>query len=191
VQARLPNRLGHMFYEPMWVTRGKGDVANPLCMKDCPIAGRIESSLPDAARNTNGNIADQVRPFGPARGTDTSVPPGQGHAGMERFALASATTSTPPTASVSVGPSSAVALTLIKSNSCVSCHGVTAKIVGPALQDVAKKYAGRSDIVDYLTGKIRSGGQGIWGPIPMPPQSELTEVDARKIAQWLAAGATE
>jgi cytochrome c len=195
VQTHLPNRLGHMFYEPMWLTRGKGDVANPLCMKDCPIEGKIESSLPDAARNTNGNIADQVRPFGPARGTDTSLPPGQGHAGMERFALASATAAAPSkeaaSASLSGGPSSAVALTLMRSNSCNTCHGVTARIVGPALQDVARKYAGRSDVVDYLTRKIRGGGQGIWGTIPMPPQSELTEADARKIAQWLAAGATE
>jgi cytochrome c551/c552 len=195
VQARLPNRLGHMFYEPMWLTRGKGDVTNPLCMKDCPVEGKIESSLPVAARNTNGNIADQVRPFGPARGTDTSVPPGQGHAGMERLALAGAAASAPsvPPASAppSTGAASAEALALINSNSCVSCHGVTAKIVGPGLQDVAKKYAGRADAADYLTGKIRNGGQGVWGPIPMPPQAQLTEADAKKIAQWIATGAKE
>lgn len=75
VQSRLPNRNGKTFYKDMWETRGKGDVNNALCMKNCPVHNAIESSLPDAARNANGNIADQVRPFGPARGTDTSIPP--------------------------------------------------------------------------------------------------------------------
>ena len=195
VQAHLPNRFGHMVYEPMWLTRGKGDVSNPLCMRDCPVEGKIASSLPVESRNSNGNIADQVRPFGPARGTDTSVPPGQGHAGMRRLALASAPVSTPapPPASApsAAGSSSAAALALIKSNSCVSCHGITDTIVGPAFQDVAKKYAARSDVVDYLTGKIRNGGQGVWGPFPMPPQAQLVDADAKVIAQWLANGASE
>jgi len=75
VQLRLPNRNGKMFYKDLWEMRGKGDVNNPLCMKNCPVQGTIQSSLPDAARNANGNIAEQVRPFGPARGTDTSMPP--------------------------------------------------------------------------------------------------------------------
>ena len=123
------------------------------------------------------------------------MPPGKGHAGMERLALAataaSAPVPAPASAPAAIATSSTEALALIKSNSCVSCHGVAARIVGPALQDVAKKYTGRADAVDYLTGKIRNGGQGVWGPIPMPPQAQLTEADARKIAQWIATGAKE
>ncbi|MEO7056648.1 MAG: c-type cytochrome [Caldimonas sp.] len=196
VQARLPNRLGHVFYEPMWLTRGKGDVSNPLCMTNCPVEGKIESSLPVEARNSNGNIADQVRPFGPARGTDTSLPPGQGHASMQRLVrleqAASASASPAVAASSAAGPASpgaAQAMALVKSNSCTSCHGVANKIVGPSFQDVAKKYAGRADGVEYLAGKIKGGGQGVWGPIPMPPQAQVADADAKAIAQWLAGGA--
>ena len=170
VERRLPNRFGHVFYKPMWETRGKGDVANPACMKDCPVGGRIESSIPDSARNSNGNIADQVRPFGAARGADTSA---------QRVADATA-------------PMPAVggdAATLLKANACMSCHAMANKLVGPALRDVAKKYAGRADAVDYLAGKIRKGGQGVWGPIPMPEQAKLSDADAATIAQWLAGGA--
>jgi cytochrome c len=193
VQTHLPNRFGHMFYEPMWLTRGKGDVVNPLCMTNCPVEGKIESSLPVEARNSNGNIADQVRPFGPARGTDTSLPPGEGHADMKRFELASASAaaSSPVALAVSSSATTANGPALIKTNSCTSCHGIANKIVGPAFQDVAKKYAARSDRVEYLAGKIRSGGQGVWGPIPMPPQSQLSAADATAIAQWLADGAKE
>ncbi|MDQ6627252.1 MAG: c-type cytochrome [Pseudomonadota bacterium] len=180
VQRRLPNRLGHVFYKPMWDTRGKGDVANPPCMIDCPVGGKVESSIPDAARNSNGNIADQVRSFGATRGTDTSA-----------HATGPATTQSVAAAAVpgSVPAVSLDASALIKSNSCNSCHGMTNKIVGPAFQDVAKKYAGRFEAVDYLTAKIHKGGQGVWGPIPMPEQAQLSGADARAIAQWLVGGA--
>jgi S-disulfanyl-L-cysteine oxidoreductase SoxD len=62
------------------------------------------------------------------------------------------------------------------------------KIIGPGFREIARKYAGRADAVDYLTGKIRAGGSGVWGAIPMPQQG-LPAADARTIAQWLAQGA--
>ena len=70
---------------------------------------------------------------------------------------------------------------------CVACHGVDKKIVGPAFTDVARKHAGKAD---YLAGKIKSGGSGVWGPIPMPAQA-LPEADAKVIAAWIAAGAAK
>ena len=189
VQNRLPNRNGKVFYKDMWEARGKGDVKNPLCMKGCPVAGRIESSLPDSARNADGNIAEQVRPFGPARGTDTSMAPRTLRVGMAMPATPTAPAA-PAGASVAEAPAPAsAAFGLVQANACTSCHGVTNKIVGPAFQDVARKYDGRADVVSYLTGKIRSGGQGVWGAIPMPEQAQLKDADARAIAQWLAAGA--
>jgi S-disulfanyl-L-cysteine oxidoreductase SoxD len=75
VQNRLPNRNGKVFFAPMWHVRGRGDVLNPPCMKNCAVENAAASSLPDFARNTHGNIAEQVRPFGAPRGTDTSAPP--------------------------------------------------------------------------------------------------------------------
>ena len=82
----------------------------------------------------------------------------------------------------------AAALALAQKNTCTACHGVENKIVGPSFRDIAKKYGERGDAVAYLTGKIRSGGSGLWGPIAMPPQP-LSDADAQTIAQWLAAGA--
>jgi cytochrome c len=199
VQERLPNRNGKVFYKDMWLVQGKGDVVNPLCMKDCPVEGKIESSLPDGARNSNGNIAEQTRPFGPARGTDTALPPRSRMVGVPepvtssgvdaaRLAAASTSSTPPPSAPASGGADSAVHASL-QTNNCTACHGIDNKIVGPAFRDVAKKYAGRADAVDYLTGKIRKGGQGVWGPIPMPEQGQLKEDDAKAIATWLAGGA--
>jgi cytochrome c len=82
-------------------------------------------------------------------------------------------------------PDAKKAVALLQKNGCLVCHGLTNKIVGPAYSDVAKKYAGQAD---YLATKIKSGGVGIWGPIPMPAQT-LSAADAKSIAVWLAAGA--
>ena len=81
----------------------------------------------------------------------------------------------------------AAPMDVLQKNGCVACHGVTSKIVGPAFADVAKKHAGKAD---YLAGKIRSGGSGVWGNIPMPPQTIAAD-DAAKIAHWLASGSVQ
>jgi cytochrome c len=78
---------------------------------------------------------------------------------------------------------------LLQANACTGCHAVDAKIVGPAFRAIARKYAGRADAADYLANKIRSGGQGVWGTIPMPAQSQLKAPEAAAIAAWLADGA--
>ena len=61
------------------------------------------------------------------------------------------------------------------------------KTIGPSFADIAKKYPGKTD---YLVGKIKAGGAGIWGAIPMPAQS-LGDADAKVIAAWLAGGAAK
>jgi cytochrome c len=70
-QARMPNRNGMVFYEPMWKTNGKGDVKNVACMKNCATEVKISSFLPDYAKNAQGNTAEQNRIIGPVRGLDT------------------------------------------------------------------------------------------------------------------------
>lgn len=73
----------------------------------------------------------------------------------------------------------------LRKYNCVACHAEQGRKVGPAYQDVAKKYAGRNDAVDYLAGKIRSGGKGVWGPMPMPPHPQVAEADAKAMATYI------
>jgi cytochrome c len=148
VQEKLPNRFGHEFYKDMWLVRGKGDVVNPLCMTNCPTEGTIESSLPDGARNSNGNIAEQVRPFGPARGTDTSVAARTDKVGIGEpvdGALSASTITTQPAASgaatkpaAPTAPGTPAGLALVQASGCTACHAVASKVLGPAFQDVSK-----------------------------------------------------
>jgi cytochrome c len=93
-----------------------------------------------------------------------------------------------PAAPSGADAASKAALALATQHNCLACHGVANKIVGPAFTDVAKKHAGRSDAVAYLTQKVLGGGSGVWGAIPMPAQT-LPAADAQAIAQWLADGA--
>jgi cytochrome c len=81
-------------------------------------------------------------------------------------------------------------LGVLAKNTCSACHGIDNKIVGPSFKDIAAKHSGRSDAVAYLLVKMKSGGSGVYGAVPMPPQS-IGELDAKKVAQWIAQGATK
>ena len=72
---------------------------------------------------------------------------------------------------------------------CLGCHAAATKLVGPAYREVAAKYAGDASAVAALTQSIRNGGTGKWGDMPMPPQKQVSEADAKKIARWILDGA--
>jgi cytochrome c len=74
---------------------------------------------------------------------------------------------------------------LAQKNACMSCHGVDKKIVGPAFKEVAKKYAGDKTARDKLAAKVKAGGKGVWGEVPMPPNPNLKPEDANKIIDWV------
>lgn len=73
---------------------------------------------------------------------------------------------------------------LFKSKPCAACHNVDMKMVGPALKDVAAKYAGQEGAAALLAGHIKNGISGVWGPIPMPP-NPVTEEEALTLAEWV------
>jgi len=75
---------------------------------------------------------------------------------------------------------------LAKKYACVACHVVKGpKTVGPAYADVAKKYAGQKDAVDKLAEKVKKGGTGVWGQVPMPPNASVPDADIRALVKWI------
>jgi cytochrome c len=74
---------------------------------------------------------------------------------------------------------------LAKAKNCMACHAADKKLVGPAYKDVAAKYAGQKDAVDKLAQKIIKGGSGVWGPVPMPPNANVSEAEAKTLAAWV------
>jgi S-disulfanyl-L-cysteine oxidoreductase SoxD len=193
VQKRMPNRNGVTHAHAMWPDKEKArhfkamtvkpDVQGSHCMKDCKSEVAISSELPDYARNAHGNLAEQLRPLGPARGADTTRPPLS--AGVKPVPSVPAVLA--PKAATA-GPTAATLAPLLSQNACSACHGADNKIVGPGFREIAKKYAGRADGLAYLAGKIKAGGNGVWGSAPMPPQA-IGVTDAELIAKWLMSGA--
>lgn len=205
VQARMPNRNGMTTQHAMWPgNEFKGtkvpDVKNTACMKDCAPEPKVASFLPDFARNAHGNLAEQNRPVGAQHGADTTQPegklpaaPGKSGAAAPAAPAAAVVAQAPAAPKVAEAPKAAggadgkAAMLLTQKYSCTACHAMDKKTIGPSFADVAKKYPGKTD---YLVGKIKAGGAGIWGAIPMPAQS-LGDADAKVIAAWLAGGAAK
>jgi cytochrome c len=77
------------------------------------------------------------------------------------------------------------AMALTQKYSCTVCHSIDKKIIGPSFLDIAKKHAGKTE---YLAGKVKAGGVGVWGAMPMPAQT-LSDAEAKTIGAWLASGA--
>ncbi|MNF56276.1 c-type cytochrome [Pseudomonas sp. Irchel s3a18] len=89
------------------------------------------------------------------------------------------------TAALCVQPAMAQdALELFKSKPCAACHAIDAKLVGPALKEVAAKNAGVAGAVDTLANHIKNGTQGNWGPMPMPA-NPVTDEEAKTLATWV------
>ena len=84
----------------------------------------------------------------------------------------------PAAAAKPVAAAAQAPIELLQKNTCTACHAPDRKLVGPSWGEVAKKHGGKAD---YLAAKIRSGGSGTWGSVPMPPQS-ISEADAGRIA---------
>jgi cytochrome c len=77
---------------------------------------------------------------------------------------------------------------MAKKYNCLACHTIDKKLVGPAYKDVAKKYKGDKDAEDKLCKKVKAGGTGVWGPIPMPPNGpKVSDADIKTLVEWVLA----
>lgn len=76
-------------------------------------------------------------------------------------------------------------LALATSKNCMACHAVDKKLVGPAYKEVAAKYKGDKGAADKLAAKIIKGGSGVWGAVPMPANTQVSDAEAKKLVAWV------
>ncbi len=74
---------------------------------------------------------------------------------------------------------------LAKSSNCLACHTVDNKIIGPAFKDIAAKYKGDDGAIATLTDKVKNGGSGAWGDMPMPPNAAVSDADIETLVNWI------
>jgi cytochrome c len=79
----------------------------------------------------------------------------------------------------------AAAQALMQKDGCAACHAIDKKVVGPAYQDVAAKYKADKDALAKLTDKVKKGGSGVWGPVPMPPNAQVSDADIQNLVSWI------
>jgi cytochrome c551/c552/cytochrome c553 len=155
VQKRLPNRNGLTREHGLWDVKGRPDVQSKACMANCAVEGRVSSRLPAEAIANHGNLADQQRGIGPVRGLH-----------------------------VSLKTSATSAAALAEKSGCLACHAMSARVVGPSLAEVGRKYRADDGAEARLFAKVRDGGKGVWGEIPMPPHPQLAEAEIRNLVRW-------
>lgn len=176
VQQLIPNRNGMTQSHGMWNEGGKPDVKATACMTNCSAHVTIGSSLPDYARNAHNNLALQNRPYGPYRGADTTQAPLAQLPGK--------------TALVKVAAKAEVLSPegLFKKHNCATCHAMASRAIGPAVSEIAAKYKAQVNAVETLYRKVKVGGAGAWGSVPMPPHAHVSDEDIRQIVGWVLNG---
>jgi cytochrome c len=88
-------------------------------------------------------------------------------------------------ASLATAPAAFAQADFAQKKNCMACHSVEKKVLGPAFKDVAAKYAGQKDAVAMLTNKVLKGGAGVWGNIPMPANSQVSDAEAKQLVEWI------
>ena len=76
---------------------------------------------------------------------------------------------------------------LMKKDGCTACHAIDKKIVGPSYKEVAAKYRGNAGAAAMLAEKVKKGGQGVWGPVPMPPNATVSDADIKTLVAYILA----
>ena|SRR5437867_2548448 len=74
---------------------------------------------------------------------------------------------------------------MMKKDGCAACHAVDKKVIGPAYQEVAAKYKGDKTAEAKLIDKVKKGGVGVWGQVPMPPNAQVPDSDIKQLVQWV------
>jgi cytochrome c len=87
-------------------------------------------------------------------------------------------------AAIAAAPASA-SEALLKKNNCTACHAIDKKLVGPSYKDVAKKYAGNAGAEKMLAEKVKKGGKGNWGQVPMPPNAAVSDADITTMIKYV------
>lgn len=166
-QVKMPNRDGFTQKHGLGTVKGRPDVQNTACMKDCEKTVKVVSELPAGfTANMYGDLSQDFR-------------------GIATLSKVSAT-SAKPAAPVAASPAK-----LSAQYACSACHGIANKVVGPGMREISAKYKGQADAEAKLLAKLAAGGAGAWGSVPMPPQAHVPEADRKTLIQWILAGAPD
>ena len=160
------------------------------CMT-CHSAHYAQSQPPSSPRPYwEATVKKMRKPFG-AQFADEDIAPMVDYLvktyGAERGTVSVLPKTAPPVLQMVAGAAVPDAASLIAANTCIACHAVDKKVVGPAFREIAVRYAGKPDALTTVAQNIRAGGGGKWGPTPMPPFQQINNADAQTLARYVLA----
>ena len=124
----------------------------------------------------------------PVQAAPTPTPAAASAAAAPAASPTPAPAANPSAAPAAVASAPALAVKdLAAKSGCLACHAVDKKLIGPAYQDIAKKYKGSDEAM--LVAKVKAGSKGVWGPIAMPPNVAVKDEDIKTLVNWILAGA--
>lgn len=82
-------------------------------------------------------------------------------------------------------PGGDLVMNLLNANACLACHQLDKRVVGPSFREIAARYAGDNGASGRLTVKIKQGGSGVWGTVPMPPNPAVSDADLQQLVNWI------
>jgi len=141
----------------------------------------VVASLAGLALSPLSAIADETKPAKPKTSKTSKKKP---------CADEAKTTAAAPTAAAAAAPASpavdaVAAQTLATKHACMACHKVDAKLIGPGLKEIAAKYKGDKTAEAKLVDKVKKGGSGVWGSVPMPPHPQVPDAEVKTVVQWV------
>ncbi|MES9940359.1 MAG: c-type cytochrome [Candidatus Thiodiazotropha sp. 6PLUC2] len=135
-----------------------------------------------------GDVLERIAPIGKVN-VEGAAKPAEAAAPAEAPAVAESAAAPAAEAAPAAAPAAAASggdqLALATSSGCMACHQIEVKVVGPAYKEVAAKYKGDAAAADMLVAKVKAGGVGTWGQIPMPPNAHIADENIRAVVNWI------
>ena len=155
----------------------------------------VERAVVYMANRSGANFKEPVAPATPTGAAATASPPiaaaapsATPAAGASSSTAAAAAAQSPPDAAKASAPLDLQSgQAMMQKDGCSACHAVDKTIVGPAYQQVAAKYRGDKTAAGRLEQKVKAGGSGVWGAMPMPPNSAVPDADIKALVTWILA----
>ncbi len=139
------------------------------------------------ANQSGASFKEPPKPAAPAASAAAAAPAAPAPAAAPVQVAAAAAPAAAAAAAPAAAPAAADASALLQKNGCLVCHQVDKRVVGPSYKEVAAKYAGDRNALAALEKKVKAGGVGVWGQVPMPPQPQVSETDAQAMVKYILA----
>ena len=170
--------------DALYASALKGKNAMPPKGGDSALADvEVQRAVMYIANQSGASFKEPAAPAAPATAAATAA--AAAAASPAAATPAAPATAAPAPAAAGAPLDLASGTAMMQKDGCSACHSVDKRVVGPSYQEVAAKYKADKDALAKLTQKVKGGGSGVWGPVPMPPNAQIPDADIKALVSWI------